>query len=168
MVTHQIVVCEIRSASKKVKCAKIIVKAISVCSLFLIVLIIYENHTPIPTHKTIPHTIIPIKLKMPQMPVAKLRGCLVASRMTRKRATAVPSLNKLSPSSIKRSLFGIHISFAIDKIATGSVEEIMIPKSNITTIGMSIHMWCKSRCPHHAMMVVEIRSQIVANDHIGR
>lgn len=132
------------------------------------VLIRNENHTPILTHKTIPPKIIPTNVISQIIPEEKLRGCLITSKRTRKNATAVQSLNKLSPSSIKRSLFGNHISLAIERIATGSVAEIITPKRSITSIGSEISKSCRSRCPHRAIIAVEIRSPIVARDHIGR
>jgi hypothetical protein len=122
----------IRSASKKVRCAKIIVSAISVCSLFFISLIKKENPTQIITHNTIPPIIIAKNESNHANHDDHVNGCLIASKIMRKIATAVPSLNKLSPSSIKRNLLGSHISFAIDSIATGSVDEIITANNSMT------------------------------------
>gem|GEM_PF-5920822 len=112
--------------------------------------------------------IISTKLMSHRTPEEKSKGCLIASRRTRNNAKAVQSLNRLSPSSIRRSLLGSHISFAIDNIATGSVDEITIQKSSMTWSGISIHIFCKSRCPHRAIIAVEISNQNVASDRIGR
>ena len=168
IVTHRIGVWEIRSASRKVRCARIIVRAISVCSSLLIVLITYENHTQIPTPKIIPPMIISTNVISPQSPEESVSGLFMTSRRTRNRANAVPSLNKLSPSSIKRSLLGSHISLAIESIATGSVEEIITQNSNMISIGRSIPIKRSNRCPHRAIIDVERRSPTVASDRIGR
>jgi hypothetical protein len=60
---------------------------------------------------------------------------LITSIIIRNNATAVPSLNKLSPSNNKLSLFGVHKSLNRASTATGSVAEIIIPKSKVIING---------------------------------
>jgi hypothetical protein len=116
----------------------------------------------------IPPIIISIKVRIPHIPEERESGLFITSRRTRKRANAVQSLNKLSPSSIKRSLLGNHISLAIESMATGSVAEIITQNKSITSMGRSIPIIRSNRCPHRAIIAVESRRPTVASDRIGR
>lgn len=62
----------------------------------------------------------------------KSHQCIIIDKTTTNKATAVPSLNKLSPSNIVVSLLGAHNFLKIDKTATGSVAEISAQKSKQT------------------------------------
>jgi hypothetical protein len=57
---------------------------------------------------------------------------------TKKSASAVPSLNRLSPSKIRVSLFGAPSSLKSARTATGSVADMSEPKRKVTISGTSI------------------------------
>jgi hypothetical protein len=59
------------------------------------------------------------------------------SRIMRKRAREVPSLNNDSPSKIRDNRFGAPYSLKSASTATGSVAEISAAKRSATSIGIS-------------------------------
>ena len=60
----------------------------------------------------------------------------IIHKITKNKASAVQSLNKLSHSKIKVSLLGAQIVLNIDKTATGSVADINHQNSKQTKNGM--------------------------------
>jgi hypothetical protein len=62
---------------------------------------------------------------------------LIPSKIAKNKARAVQSLNKLSPSKIRANLLGAPTSLNKDKTATGSVAEIIAPKSKQISNGTS-------------------------------
>lgn len=97
----------------------------------------FENNTQKNAQKRIhPNTILekdqtPLKTAAP--PVVHSR---IIHKITRKRARAVPSLNRLSPSNISVSRLGAQRLLKIDRTATGSVAEIKDQKRRHTKNGI--------------------------------
>lgn len=107
-------------------CAKIIVKAISKTSLFLIFQIILEKNTQSNAQYNIHQIAIDKKIQVQEKTdqIQTQVHSKIIHKITKNKASAVQSLNKLSPSKIKVSLLGAQIVLKIDKTATGSVAEI--------------------------------------------
>lgn len=110
----------------KVICAKSIVRTVSTSSLFFIKPITFEKATPIKSPNMIPQNTIE---KNFQKPIKAASGVntppeVIIARTTKKRATAVPSLKRLSHSNIMVSLLGAQSFLKIESTATGSVAEI--------------------------------------------
>lgn len=113
-----------------------------------------------------PMTII-LKLQIHERSVCELNVCaFMSSSRTRKSARDVPSLKRLSPSKRRRSLFGTHISLKIARTATGSVDEMIIPKSSIRTRGMSNPINERSHRHPTQIVTVEIRTPKIASVRI--
>jgi len=98
-----------------------------------------ENKSPKSIPIIIPHTIITTNCAIPlnATPPSKYPPIII-SISTKKNATAVPSLNKLSHSNIRLNLCGVPKSLNNASTATGSVAEIITPNSNEIIIGTSI------------------------------
>jgi len=63
---------------------------------------------------------------------------MIKERITKKRASAVPSLKSDSPSNMSVNRLGAPSSLKSANTATGSVAEISEPKRNATGNGISI------------------------------
>lgn len=119
--------------------AKIIVKVISANSLFFIIHRIFENNT----QKNIQNIIHQINIdKNDIKPSQKTDVCIIhhskiIHKITKNKANAVQSLNKLSHSNNKISLLGAHTALKMDKTATGSVAEIKTQNNKHTKNGIS-------------------------------
>lgn len=85
---------------------------------------------------------------------------------TRKSASAVPSLKRLSPSKIRVRRFGAPSSLKRASTATGSVAEIRAQNKNVTARGTSIPT---NESPHESqkpMNTADTRSDITASAEI--
>lgn len=101
------------------------VSPISTDSSFFIFPKIFENNIPIKSPNTKPHSTIPKNDTTHQLILAPVTSQLnIIPRITRKRASAVPSLNILSPSKMRAKRLGAHTDLKIDRTATGSVAEM--------------------------------------------
>ena len=135
---RKLTVSVISSASKNVKCALSIVVTISTSSLFLIFSSSFENTTPLSIPKAIQPSIIELKLAIHAQILRAFIAdhSIISAIITAKRATDVPSLNRLSHSKISASRFGAHTVLKILKTATGSVALISDAKSRHTKKGI--------------------------------
>jgi hypothetical protein len=61
----------------------------------------------------------------------------ITHRSTKNKATAVPSLKRLSHSNNNASLLGAHIDLKIESTATGSVAEMSVPNIKQIMKGIS-------------------------------
>ncbi|MCY1547767.1 hypothetical protein D9M68_838400 [compost metagenome] len=95
-----------------------------------------------------------------------LKPCSMTASITRKSATAVPSLNKLSPSKIIVSRFGAPNSLNNAKTATGSVDEIIAPNSKATINGIGIPTYGNAKNNNPAIANVESSSPTTASSEI--
>lgn len=97
-----------------------------------------ENIIHVHVQNSIQPNSIDEKLKMPSKYVADVtyHHSKIIPSITRNKATAVPSLNKLSHSNIMVSLLGAHIDLKIESTATGSVADIRIQKRRHTKNGI--------------------------------
>ena len=114
------------------------VRPISTDSLFFIFSRTLENNTHIKRPKMIPPNIM-LKNDKTHSQIAPPVTCpsRIIPRITRNKASDVPSLNMLSPSNIRASLRGAQTVLNIERTATGSVEEIRAQNKRQTRNGIS-------------------------------
>jgi len=145
---------------RKVKCARIIVREISTSSLFFIFSIHLEKPIPKMVPRSIPHTIIEIKVKNPvtYVPV-DISPVRIIPRIIKKSATAVPSLKRLSHSKIIERRRGAPTALKVARTAIGSVAEIRLPKSIHTRNGISNPANGNNIYNPHPIRSVEISTQ---------
>lgn len=129
----------VNSDSKNVKWAKTIVNVISANSLFFIFHKIFENNT----QKNVQNKIHQINIDKNEIKPSQktdewiIHHSKIIHKITKNKASAVQSLNKLSHSNNKISLFGAQTALKIDKTATGSVAEIKTQNNKQTKNGIS-------------------------------
>lgn len=130
--------------------------------------IIFENNTPVKAPNAIPQNNIETKDQNPMIYVSSviIPPSKITQRITRKRATAVPSLKRLSPSNMSASLLGAHIDLNIARTATGSVAEISEPNNKHTINGTCNPRNGKRKKSPVAMSNAEISNQKIANPEI--
>lgn len=87
----------------------------------------------------------------------------ITHSITKKTATAVPSLNKLSHSKISASFLGAQILLNIDSTATGSVAEIKTQNSKQMINGISKPISGNTKNNHPAIIIAEISKPKIAN-----
>jgi len=126
------------SAIIKVKWASTIVSTISTSSLFFIYPITFENNTQVKIQKIIPPNNIEINSHHHWIYVIPetTPHSRIIHKITTKRATEVPSLNKLSHSKSMVSLLGAQTFLKVAKTATGSVAEINAQNKKHTKKGI--------------------------------
>lgn len=147
----------------KVRCATMIVRPISIDSLFFIDSRTFEKRTPMNR----PNMIHPVTIlvnernqRVNEVPVSSPESMIPS--ITRKSARAVPSLNILSPSKISASLRGAPTLLKIDKTATGSVADIREPNKRHTRKGICNPKNGNIKNKETPIISADIESQITA------
>jgi hypothetical protein len=90
----------------------------------------------------------------------------ITQRITKNKATAVPSLKRLSHSNNIVSLLGAQSDLNIDKTATGSVAEISDQNSKQTKNGISSQIKGKSKYKTQPINQVDISKPNIAREDI--
>jgi len=158
----------INSAKINVIWAEIIVKVISADSLFFICHKIFENKIHINHQNKIHQINIDKNEVIHSKKTAQwiTHHSKIIHKTTKNKAKAVQSLNKLSHSKIKVSLFGAQTDLKIDKTATGSVAEIKTQKSKQTKNGISNQTNGNKKYNQAQINQAENISQKIAKNHI--
>ena len=86
---------------------------------------------------------------------------MTTPRITRKNASAVPSLKRLSHSKIRFNLRGTPISLNMLKAAAVSVDEIRAPKRSETINGISMPIHQKTNLKTTAIKKAERTSETI-------
>ena len=150
-----------------VRCATIIVKAISRLSFHLTFSISFEKPNHIIDQKIIHQKSMQRNVATQvQIVAAVIAPLLIIASITRNNASAVQSLNKLSPSNINTSLLGAQNCLNRDNTATGSVEEIIEPKSIAISRGIGNQIKLKAKYSPYQTIKVEISNHMIANAQI--
>lgn len=118
-----------------------------------------KNH-----HKTIDKK---LKLQLKKVQELIIHHSRISHKITKKRATEVQSLKRLSHSNNIVSLLGAQSDLNIDKTATGSVEEIKVQKSKQTKNGISKPKNGKIKYKEVETIIAEISNQKTANQVIA-
>ncbi len=127
---------EITSARMKVTCARTMVSVMLAVSFSLHHPMSFANIPPINAPNATPPIIMIVKLKIPKPTVGNpWKPKSTISRSTKKSATDVASLKRLSPSKTSDSLRGAPYSLKSASTATGSVAEMSAPKRSVTASG---------------------------------
>ncbi len=174
------------SAARNVACARTRVRASSRNGSFLSFPIIFENATPTNPQKSIPKAIIDRndhaqveKVPSPSKCVTdeKKLSCAASEapdisattdNTTKKRASAVPSLKRLSPSKMRVSRFGAPSSLKSARTATGSVAEMSVQKRSATTRGISIPKSPRTNWSPKPITSAETTSETTASEATER
>src|SRR3989338_2400443 len=128
-----------------------------------------ENTAAINNPSTIPKPTRPANINTPSVTVATPWNPPVATaNMTINNATAVPSLNKLSPSNIIVKRFGAPYSLNNANTATGSVDDMIAANSNATMNGICNPMRGKMKYSAVEISAVEISNPTTASRDIAQ
>lgn len=145
------------------------VSPISTDSIFFIFSSIFEKNTHIKSQKIIPQKSILIKEiahKLIAHPVTS--HSRIIPRITRNKASDVPSLNILSHSNISASRRGAQTLLKIERTATGSVEEISAQNKRHTKKCISNPKSGKTKYKILETIIVDITTHTTARLHIVR
>ena len=128
----------ISSVRINTKCAEIVIRVTVANSFWRVKRIAREKSAAITNPKAMPASTMMPKSSTPwKIVLPPWNPSVATASTTKKSATAVPSLNKLSPSKIMLSRFGALASLKSVSAAAGSVAEITAPNSNAKINGIS-------------------------------
>lgn len=151
----------------KVACAAIIVNAISRFSFHLTFSMSFEKASHMNEPNIIHHISIQrnesIQVMTEEVSTVQL---FTTSSITKKSASAVQSLKRLSHSNIRTNLLGAQNCLNKDKTATGSVEDIIVQNSKVTSIGTLIHTNASANLSANQIKNVEISNHNTARSQI--
>lgn len=125
---------------------------------------IFENNTPVATQNNIPQNSIDKNFQTHNTYVSHVMipHSKITQRMTKKTATAVPSLKRLSHSNINASFLGAQIDLNIDSTATGSVADISTQNNKQMINGISKPTKGNTKNNHAAMITADINRPNIA------
>ncbi len=164
--------CEdMTSDAMNVTCANTMVSVILAVSFSRVRPTSFEKSPPMNAPKSTPPMIMMVKLRIPSPTVVNpWNPKSTTSSTTRKSATDVASLKRLSPSNISESLRGAPYSLKRASTATGSVAEMSAPKRRVIVRGTatpSIASTAYSRSPITAVDTRRLRKGKDSKRNLG-
>jgi len=157
----------INSHKMNVKCADTINNVIDINSFDFVYFKPWLNSVAITIPNVIPNATIIKNIPIPPYTVdAPLNPFSAIDSMTKNRVTAVPSLNKLSPSNIIVNRFGAPNSLNSARTATGSVDDMIAPNNKATINGIGKPTSGKIRNSDIAIAVADMIKPIIDSNDI--